>query len=85
MWKGDMSGLRLIQQGPSGETPVATLRPCRRFIHGKLVRKVLQRFDELDVSDDVIDRVGLNAIVGTNNFLYRVPLKLTISEQQHLL
>ncbi|KAF8610149.1 hypothetical protein BDV93DRAFT_601207 [Ceratobasidium sp. AG-I] len=65
IWKGDMSGLRLMQQGPSGETPVATLRPCRRFIHGRLVRKVLQRFDELDVSDDVIDRVGLNAIIAT--------------------
>lgn len=65
VWKGDISGLHLMQQGSSGETPVATLRPCRRFIHGRLVRKVMQRFDELDVSDDVIDRVGLNTIMAT--------------------
>jgi hypothetical protein len=60
MWKGDIHGLCLMH----GEAVVATLRPCRRFIHGRLVRKVMQRFDELDVSDDVIDRVGLNAIIG---------------------
>lgn len=80
-----MSGLRLMQQGPSGEMPVATLRPCRRFVHGRLVRKVLQRFDELDVSDDVIDRVGLNAIIGVYKFLYWLSLKLTIFNQRHSL
>ncbi|KAG8692205.1 hypothetical protein FRC08_009939 [Ceratobasidium sp. 394] len=61
IWKGDMNGLHLME----GEVAVATLRPCRRFIHGRLVRKVLQRFDELDVSDHVIDRVGLNTIMAT--------------------
>ncbi|KAG8748725.1 hypothetical protein FRC10_000116 [Ceratobasidium sp. 414] len=61
IWKGDMNGLHLME----GEVAVATLRPCRRFIHGRLVRKVMQRFDELDVSDDVIDRVGLNTIMAT--------------------
>lgn len=65
IWKGDISGLHLMQQGSSGETPVATLRPCRRFIHGRLVRKVMQRFDELDVADDVIDKVGLNTIMAS--------------------
>ncbi|CAE7200854.1 unnamed protein product [Rhizoctonia solani] len=65
VWKGDISGLHLMQQGSSGETPVAALRPCRRFIHGRLVRKVAQRFDELDIADAVIDRVGLNAIMAT--------------------
>ncbi|QRW00164.1 hypothetical protein RhiJN_28182 [Ceratobasidium sp. AG-Ba] len=61
IWKGDINGLNLMD----GETVAATLRPCRRFIHGRLVRKVMQRFDELDVSDDVIDRVGLNPIMAT--------------------
>ncbi|KAB5595277.1 hypothetical protein CTheo_1355 [Ceratobasidium theobromae] len=65
VWRGDINGLHLMQQGSSGETPVATLRPCRRFVHGKLVRKVMQRFDELDVSDDVVERVGLNTIMAT--------------------
>lgn len=59
-----------MQQGSSGETPVATLRPCRRFVHGKLVRKVMQRFDELDVSDDVVERVGLNTIMGMSPNLH---------------
>ncbi|KAF8744625.1 hypothetical protein RHS02_02395, partial [Rhizoctonia solani] len=65
VWKGDISGLHLVQQGSSKETPVATLRPCRRFIHGRLVRKVMQRFDELDISDAVIDEIGLNTIMAT--------------------
>ncbi|KAH7340223.1 hypothetical protein B0J17DRAFT_650407 [Rhizoctonia solani] len=65
VWKGDISGLHLMQQGSSGETPVASLRPCRRFIHGRLVRKVAQRFDELDISDTVIDQIGLNTIMAT--------------------
>ncbi|CCO26026.1 hypothetical protein BN14_00041 [Rhizoctonia solani AG-1 IB] len=65
VWKGDISGLHLMQQGSSKETPVATLRPCRRFIHGRLVRKVMQRFDELDISDSVIDEIGLNTIIAT--------------------
>ncbi|CAE6419827.1 hypothetical protein ACGC1H_004833 [Rhizoctonia solani] len=65
VWKGDISGLHLIQQGSFGETPVATLRPCRRFIHGRLVRKVAQRFDELDIADAVIDQIGLNIIMAT--------------------
>ncbi|KAJ1310441.1 hypothetical protein OPQ81_007174 [Rhizoctonia solani] len=71
VWKGDISGLHLMQQGPSGETPVAALRPCRRFIHGRLVRKVAQRFDELDISDAVIDQIGLNTIMAT--FTVTVP------------
>lgn len=65
VWKGDISGLHLMQQGSSRETPVASLRPCRRFIHGRLVRKVAQRFDELDVSDAIIDQIGLNTIMAT--------------------
>ncbi|CAE6433964.1 unnamed protein product [Rhizoctonia solani] len=65
VWKGDISGLHLMQQGSSKETPVATLRPCRRFIHGRLVRKVMQRFDELEISDAVIDQIGLNIIMAT--------------------
>ncbi|CUA72231.1 hypothetical protein RSOLAG22IIIB_00896 [Rhizoctonia solani] len=65
VWKGDISGLHLMQQGSSGETPVAALRPCRRFIHGRLVRKVAQRFDELDIADAVIDQIGLNVIMAT--------------------
>ncbi|KAG8689644.1 hypothetical protein FRC12_002194 [Ceratobasidium sp. 428] len=60
-WKGDMNGLHLMEKNVA----VATLRPCRRFIHGRLVRKVMQRFDELDVSDDIINRVGLNTIIAT--------------------
>ncbi|KAG9127507.1 hypothetical protein FRC07_012916 [Ceratobasidium sp. 392] len=61
IWKGDIHGLHLME----GNVAVATLRSCRRFIQGRLVRKVMQRFDELEVSDDIIDRVGLNAIIAT--------------------
>jgi hypothetical protein len=81
MWKGDIQGLCLMQ----GEVVVATLRPCRRFVHGRLVRKVMQRFDELDVSDDVIDRVGLNAIIGAFYFFVLATGKLKFVRQRRSL